>query len=187
MSDVETNDLALLARAGDIGAYSELARRFRPRLLAALCKRLGSLADAEDVAQESLTKAWQHIATFDDQFPFSSWLYTIAFRQATDCQRSIRRRENLARRVKPVEETASESESSLMKQELSNNIWSTARKILTTPQYLALWLRYVEDLSVREIARTMGKTSVGVRVILHRGRTVLQRHLVDFSDDGGSK
>ncbi len=50
-----------------------------------------------------------------------------------------------------------------------DNLWQQARR-LPASQYTALWLRYAEDMSVREVAGVMGKTQVYVKVLLYRGR-----------------
>ena len=43
--------------------------------------------------------------------------------------------------------------------------------------YRALWLRYAEEMPVKDIARAMGKTQVGVRALLHRSRMKLAKKL----------
>ena len=52
-------------------------------------------------------------------------------------------------------------------------IWGTAKEHLPEPQFAALWLRYEEELSVKEIAATMNKTESHVKVLLHRARKKL--------------
>jgi len=42
---------------------------------------------------------------------------------------------------------------------------------------MALWLRYAEDMPVKEIARVKGKTKTHVKVLLHRARSALGRKL----------
>ncbi|UCG49658.1 MAG: sigma-70 family RNA polymerase sigma factor, partial [Phycisphaerales bacterium] len=46
-------------------------------------------------------------------------------------------------------------------------------------QYQALWLRYVEDMPVRQIAKVLRKSQVHVRVLLCRARVNLSRKLAD--------
>jgi RNA polymerase sigma factor (sigma-70 family) len=50
-------------------------------------------ADAEDVAQEALLRAYQRFARLRDRNRFRGWLVRIAFRLAIDRLRSARRRE----------------------------------------------------------------------------------------------
>ncbi|HBE71743.1 MAG TPA: hypothetical protein DDW52_26670, partial [Planctomycetaceae bacterium] len=61
----------------------------------------------------------------------------------------------------------------------SSNIWATASANLSADQYAALWLRYGEDMDMSEIASVLGKTKVGVRVMLHRARGKLETVLSD--------
>lgn len=58
----------------------------------------------------------------------------------------------------------------------SKNIWNLARN-LKPREYEVLWLRYAEDLSVKDIAKAMKKTQIGIRTLLHRSRLRLGRKL----------
>ena len=55
-------------------------------------------------------------------------------------------------------------------------LWDAADRILNETQRTALWLRYAEDLRIKDIARVLGKTSIAVRVILFRARDALAAH-----------
>ena len=48
-------------------------------------------------------------------------------------------------------------------------------------QYQALWLRYAEDMSIKEIAKVLRKSQVGVKVLLYRARIKLGRRLVNIA------
>jgi RNA polymerase sigma-70 factor, ECF subfamily len=181
--EVSANELAVRAQRGDQAAYSDLAIRYRPRLLRALRHRLGgSYADAEDVAQEALTAAWQRISTFNPRYQFTTWLYTIAFRLATDFHRRGRRHdhERISAASEIVDIHQRPADQMVASREDSTNLWSTASQELVPAQFTALWLRYGEGLSVGETAEVLGKTKVGVRVLLHRARLRLEPHLVPY-------
>ncbi len=175
---VEPNDLVRHALAGSPDAFSELSRRFRPRLLHLLQRRFdGQIADAEDVTQEAFARAFQHLHRFDPQYRFSTWLYTIALRLAYDHRRDLHRD---AQRTRPLDSDPPSHRSSTaeeaLKREESDNLWGLARSLLSSPQYTALWLRYGEDLPLKDVAQAMDKTQVGVRVLLHRARVLLIAH-----------
>ncbi|HWB10425.1 MAG TPA: sigma-70 family RNA polymerase sigma factor [Pirellulales bacterium] len=172
---IDANELARRAQDGCADAFSELTLRFRPRLLNLLCGQMGAAhCDAEDIAQESLVRAFQNLHRFDHHYRFSTWLFTIAVRMARDHARSQRRR--------PPHVGLDEAQCHSREPEISerserldavDNLWQTARRVLTDPQYTALWLRYAEDLSPAEIAQVMRKSRIGVRVLLHRSRSRL--------------
>lgn len=178
LAHVEPNDLVRRVQNGCNQSATELANRFTPRLLILLERRLsGGRADAEDIAQESLSRAFQEIQNFDFQFKFSTWLYTIAIRRAIDFNRKAKRRP-LSLSSDSINEIPSRRDSySESVAEKVNDLWSIARKVLVESQYSALWLKYGEGLSIQEIAQVLNKTQIGVRVHLHRARTKLSKEL----------
>lgn len=73
----------------------------------------------------------------------------------------------------------------LIKKTQTENIWKLARN-LKSDYYDVLWLRYVEEMSSKEIAKIMRKTHVAVRLLLHRARLNLAkqfRHDPEFRKD----
>jgi RNA polymerase sigma-70 factor, ECF subfamily len=171
-NELEPNELARRAQTGCADAFAELSRRFRPRLIRRVEPRVGHCrADAEAVAQESLARAFDRIEQFDARGQFSTWLYTIALRRACDHARRQRRRPRLA----PLEMDAcaadeSDAATAIQQRDEADNLWALAQDVLPEPQHTAMWLRYGEDLSPAEIARVMGRTRIGVGVLLHRAR-----------------
>jgi hypothetical protein len=77
MADADS-ELVMKSRQGDAGAFEELVRQ-NQRMVHALTYRMtGSLADAEDLAQETFLRAYAQIGTFQGTSKFSTWLYRIA-------------------------------------------------------------------------------------------------------------
>lgn len=175
LTAIDANELVRRAQDGCADSFAELTRRFRPRLLNLLCNQIGAAhSDAEDMAQESLARAFQHLDRFDHRYRFSTWLYTIAIRLARDHARSERRRpQHVALDEAQCRSRESELTERAERLEIVDNLWQTARRVLSDLQYTALWLRYAEDLSPVEIAQVMRKSRIGVRVLLHRGRSRL--------------
>lgn len=171
-------DLAVRARGGCALAFAELHERLHPRLIRFLEKRLFSTCVlADDVAAESLAKAWQAIDSYDPRYPFVTWVYSIATRKATDHLRAAKRKQ-LNPLPAEVPSLAPAPAASIEDAEAVGTIWAVAQSNLSDDQYAAVWLRFGEDLSIAEVARVLGRTKVGVRVLLHRGRAALQRALV---------
>jgi RNA polymerase sigma-70 factor (ECF subfamily) len=179
-SDVPRDEeLAAEAAAGSRAAFEELVSRYTLRLFHFLRRRSGSAEDTEDIVQETFLRAYRNIDRYDARWKFSTWLYTVAGRLAVSRHRTIKVRtlgldpESLAcQSPGPQEFLAAKEEGD----ELRRNIWGLART-LRPSEYEALWLRYAEAMPVKEIARALGKTQVGVRALLHRSRLKLGKKL----------
>ncbi len=176
---MEPNDLVRRARGGCTHAWGELSTRYRPMLVHYLRRRMGGTSpDIEDVAQDALAKAFQCLDRFDPKYRFSTWLFTIATRMAVDRARSRRRGPRfVALHESDGADHARATADVLADRESVANLWELARRILPERQFTALWLRYGDDLDVADVAKVMGRTQVGVRVLLYRARTHMIRRL----------
>src|SRR5262250_791886 len=74
---ISAEELAVRAREGSRVSFDELVVRYRPGLVAFLARRLARAEDAEDVAQETFLRAYDHLDRYDPSRPFSTWLFTI--------------------------------------------------------------------------------------------------------------
>ncbi|MHC4177540.1 MAG: RNA polymerase sigma factor [Planctomycetota bacterium] len=177
------DELRLVRRAqrGDRCALEELSRLVRPGLVHLLNRRIGCWADAEDIAQQALLRAFERIDQHDGRRRFSVWLYRIALRIAADHHRKARPEPGLdsSRLCDPRGDDPQEKAAD---GELRENLWSIAQQVLSADQYSVLWLRYAEDMSMKEAARVLGRTRISTRVLLHRARQRLAPHLLPLVD-----
>jgi RNA polymerase sigma-70 factor, ECF subfamily len=73
----ESDSLLARSRAGDHAAFRELVAPHQ-RELRAFCYRMaGSLADADDLLQDSLFRAWRGLAGFEGRSELRTWLYRV--------------------------------------------------------------------------------------------------------------
>lgn len=176
-------DLACRVQAGCQDSFNELAIRLQPRLLFVLRRRLHNESDAEDVAQKTLLRAYEKIHLYDASRKFSPWLFTIALRLATDHYR-LRRlpTEPTGDSAAAVIDPAPAPDQNAMISEHSADIWELAQRLLKPDQWTALWLLYGEGQTTREIAETLNRTTVSIRVLLYRARKTLTPHLKAYTE-----
>src|SRR5882757_5386759 len=79
-----TEELALVrrAKAGEIGAFEELVRRYDRNVFRIAQHITQNREDAEDVVQDAFLKAYQNLAQFQEQSKFYTWLVRIAVNEA---------------------------------------------------------------------------------------------------------
>lgn len=164
-------ELALRAQSGSRDAFVQLVDRFQARLYNFLLRRVAQSADADDLTQETFVRAWQQIHRYRPTWRFSTWLFTIGVRLAASQYRSRRRAGpsmdgGVLDGFSAPEERAPDTEDGL-------RLWETAALVLSPGQFDALWLRYAEGMAIGDIATVLGRTAVGVRVLLFRARGVL--------------
>jgi RNA polymerase sigma-70 factor (ECF subfamily) len=158
---ISAEELAVRARAGNRRSFDELVVRYRPGLVAFLARRLRDAADAEDVAQETFLRAYDHLAGYDPGRPFATWLFAIGKNVAANHAVALARRE--ARRLGGVD-TASADDAA------ARDVWQRAATVLSPGAYRVLWLRYAQGLTVGEIAGELRRSSVAIKVMLFRAR-----------------
>jgi RNA polymerase sigma-70 factor (ECF subfamily) len=166
------------ARTGSLEAFSELVRLYQGRLFNFLRQRTGCASDADDLAQEAFLRAWRNLDRYDPAWRFSTWLFTIASRLAVSHQRAMSRRREMPLDGEPDRGGTAPGEAREARTR-SGNIWALAASYISDVERAALWLRYAENMPSPEIARIMNRTTVNIRVMLHRARHRLAQCLRD--------
>jgi RNA polymerase sigma-70 factor (ECF subfamily) len=156
---------------GSASAFDDIVGRYQDRLLRFLLTRSSCRADAEDAVQDTFINAYRYLASFDSRWRFSTWIYRIAIRNAARQRRPEWHDSDveLVDDANPLYECLAQSE--------RENVWLAAKRLLSDEAYDAMWLRYVEDLSVKEISSAMDKTASWTKVTLLRGRRRLSAEL----------
>ncbi|HET9946495.1 MAG TPA: RNA polymerase sigma factor [Patescibacteria group bacterium] len=118
---------------------------------------------AEDLTADVFVKAWEHLGTFK-KGSFQTWLYTIARNRVIDYIRGVKQHVPLNEELVDAKETVEETViKTLVKEEVLKCLDS-----LTDEQREVVVLRFVNDLSHREIAQIVGKREDAVRALQYR-------------------
>jgi RNA polymerase sigma-70 factor (ECF subfamily) len=183
-AEMPSDDATLARRAagGCVASFSTLARRYQVPVVHYVRQLAGrGGADAEDVAQEAFLRAWRHIADYDPRFAFSTWLFTIARRTWLNQMRATRRRRAREAAVAVADMGGGEAVAAAIATERATRLWQVARAELSEREFTSLWMRYVEDKAVAEIAMVLDKPVATVKVILFRARRRLEPFVRDLA------
>jgi RNA polymerase sigma-70 factor, ECF subfamily len=179
------------ARRGDREAFTEMVTPYVPTLLQRARRITGNVADAEDVRQETLLKAWSRLDQFsgnceDNTDDFRAWLARIAGNTSIDTLRQRRDGKHLS--LEEPRGSSEESLATLLETKSADPEEQCARRemgrkladaILQLPADLrqACLLRDVMHYSTQEVADRLSISVVAVRLRLFRARRRLREKM----------
>ncbi len=169
-------DAALIARVGkgDAGAVRQLVALKLPRILALATRMLGDRSEAEDVAQETFTRAWRHAGLWQPgQALFDTWLHTVALNLCRDHLR--RRRERVTDSVPEQADPGPNPENALQQNQRDRAV-EDAIASLPERQREAILLVHYQDLGNIAAAHVMEISVEALESLLARGRRALRQH-----------
>ena len=167
--------------AGCPEAFEVLIREHH-RMIHSLCYRMtGSLADAEDLAQETFIQAYTHWAEFRAEARVSSWLYRIAVNQCLNWRKRTARRDRLHR------EWSEEAHEPNSDKPIGGQQVQEALLKLNPKQRAALVLTTYDGLTHAEAAKTLGCSETTISWRLFAARRKLKALLKGLEQRGASQ
>ena len=157
------------AKSRGLPPFEQLVELHGPPLLRFCAARVGP-ARAEDCFQETLLAALRSYGELRDPQAARSWLFAIAARKAIDLHRARARAPQLAPDVEPVAGAALSHSPQIRDRAL----WSQVQE-LPEKQRDAVLLRYLADLSHREIADVLQISEAAARRNVFEGLRQLRR------------
>lgn len=138
--------------------------------------KLSSKEEAEDLTSEVFLKTWNYLIEHPQEeiSSFSGLVYKIARNAVIDVYRSrARKKTTFIDNLDDFPADATYIDAIHMNQEIQALLRQIKR--MKNEYQEVLVLRYIDDLSMKEIAEILGKTSSNVRVTLHRALKVLKK------------
>ncbi len=186
----ETN-LVERAKHRDTAAFSALVKRYQERMLRVAYSFLGNREDARDIAQEAFVKAYESLPGFRGGSLFSTWLHRILVNLCKDYLRKKSVRQNLffvPRESEEEEETRREDRGpsppvGALDSVLGQEVGAAIREALETlplQQRSAFTLRYLDGMSLAEIADTLGVSEGAVKAHVWQAAQKMQKKLAAF-------
>lgn len=153
------SELVKKAQSGDSEALSRLWDNLTPKLFGYLVNTLKDKTLAEDILQNTWVKAINALSNFEDN-NFSAWMFAIA--------RNELRQHWRKKQPDSVDEFKDEP-SADDREKIDSKL--TVEKVLsklTEEEAEIIRLKYIADLSVKDIARILNINQVAARVRIHR-------------------
>ena len=175
----------LQAKNGSDEAFTYIVETYQTPVYNLCYRMLGHAESAEDAAQETFLRAYQHLHRYDIKRPFATWLLSIA---AHYCIDRLRKRQLPIFSVDEDEETTFEipdaralhPEAETVNGEHREQVHAMVGSLDSTDR-AAIVMRYWYDFSEKEIAEALNLTISAVKSRLHRARKQLGKQWQESS------
>lgn len=160
--------------------FDSYYKKFSKPLFKFIAKRLGAKPQAtEEVFEETMVAAWKGFNTFQHKSTYFTWICRIALNKIADYYRGqINERSKLVapilEEIAYVEDTNISPEEYLALQDLRVSL-RNCLNLLPNKKRNLLYLRYWEEMSVKEIAKIMGMSERSVEGKIYRSKQLLKR------------
>jgi RNA polymerase sigma-70 factor (ECF subfamily) len=173
--NMNESELLLLAKSGDVVAFTKLVKAHEIGIRSFLAARLNNYFESDDLAQETFIIAYNKLNEFDINRPFRPWLKGIAYNLL----------KNHWRKHRPVLVNSHEELELLIDEQINqyfsendepdhvNALESCMKKIDDDSKNL-LTQHYVNDMSVGRLTNTYGVRHSTMTMRLHRIRSKLK-------------
>jgi RNA polymerase sigma-70 factor (ECF subfamily) len=181
-------------RAGETERFSVLVERYTTRIFTHLFRLVRNREEAEDLTQETFSKAYRSLERLDTARPVRNWLYAIATNAGLNALRAQRRRptafslddttELAASAMREPVARGEDARQRVARDDLEQRVAASVCRL--PPRSAALvHLHYYEGLTIREASDIAGMTENAAKVALHRARQHLREWLIDGDEDHG--
>lgn len=181
------NEKALIQKCqrGDRQSFDKLIRLYYDYVLGFFLKTTENRTLSEDLAQETFLKMIQNIEKFEPngQAAFGTWLITIA---KNCCIDHLRRNRICLTDIEFLPLEGSQNGADKVEQKLQyNEQILSVMETLPPEQALAIRLKYVEDMTLAQIAARFGVQPKTVKSRIHEGIVKLRKklHFKERTDD----
>lgn len=161
----------LLKSGGNSRYYEILYKRYFPKVVDKCYHLLKNKVQAKEFAEDTLSKAFEKLSSFQQKSSFSTWLYSITYNHCIDYLRMKKKMHypNWNNQNK-IEDIPSE-------EEVTENIeYEKLAPLLDQihPEEKALlFMKYIDGFSIKQIGQSLRITETAAKMRLMRARTRL--------------
>jgi RNA polymerase sigma-70 factor, ECF subfamily len=172
-------------KKGDQQAFAELVELYKDKVYQISYRMVGNVHEAQDISQEAFLRAYMNIDSFDVSRKFSTWLFRIVTNLSIDRLRKKKPDLYLDQEISGTDGLTYSSqvaaaedlpEDQVITHELQDWIQEEISR-LPLKYRSAIILKYIEDLSLKEISEVLDLPVATVKTRIHRGREALRKKL----------
>lgn len=177
-----TAALAQKAGQGNRAAFDKLVDLYWPEIYRMVFYRAQNYMDAEDLAQEVFLRAYASLDRLQQPESFRSWLFSIAINLTRDFQRRGRglgffrslNDSNGGSAPEPADQEAESALTGVLKQEFWREVQAFIKE-LPAKEREVFTLRFLDQLSIKEIAQVLQRAEGSIKCHLFRAVAKLRR------------
>ena len=167
--------LIQMIKAGNFRQFERLIEAYQRPLYVFIWKMVQDEDDAKDICQATFFKAYKKIKSFKEKSKFSSWLFQIGYRKASDFIAKKKRQRSALIKMETQSQMA-ESEKAFEIKQADSAIGKIIDGLHQNHQ-TALHLFYKEEMTYKEIASVMKVPINTVKSHIHRGKEIIREKL----------
>ena len=173
-------DLALVRAAqADAQAFEPLYRRYVAPVYSYVFYHLRDHHDAEDITERTFLSALDALRAFEERgSTFRSWLFRIAHNALVNQLRTRSRRRTEQLDAALGHDAGDDVHATVARRDDARRVWRAVSRLAEERRRVVI-LRFVDELSSREIGEVLGRSEGAVRVLLHRALRDVARDLED--------
>lgn len=191
----DTRLLVEKAQNKDLAAFEELVQLYQNKVYALCVHLAGNHADAQDLAQEAMIRAYRSLGSFRNEADFGTWVHRITVNIWLNL-----RRKNSKRVIVSLDDPYVNDSGSEMQREVADEARDPLRELedkefralvrsalgdLSEEHKAVLVLREIEGYSYEEVARMLGCSLGTVKSRLSRARAMMRRRMSDLAREAG--
>ena len=160
---------------GEVEGFNLLVQNYKVKLFNLLYRLLGNREEAEDILQETFLRVYRERESYDFNYSFSTWIYTIAlnlFRNVYKKRKKIKFSNMDVLLNRPDPNSDNFGNKNRLNTLLEREIFSLPLKYKNV-----FLLREVDQLSYEEVALALNLPLGTVKSRVNRARRILQKRL----------
>ena len=173
MKDQEVIHIYLVTQAAL--CFRLIYNRYAAKIYSKCLSILKNEAQAQDATQEIFTKIFMNLSKFGEKSKFSTWIYSITYNYCIDYIRRKKKQKNLfSDEMEKAPDIIDEvPDHELLQMEVKK--LKTVLQRIPEGDKMILMMKYRDEMSIKEIASTLGKSESAVKMKIKRAKAKAQK------------